>query len=152
MINDFPSLVRVISGCTVSRHPFSCNRLTRRQDVPSHHKLMKRDDISQTQIINLFGFKPKIWGLYRPPSIICSGTGRPARLLIIWGLYRPPSIICSGTGRPARLLIIRGLYRPPSIICLGTSRPARLLIIRGLYRPPSIICSGTGRPARPLVI
>ena len=64
------------------------------------------------------------WELHRPPSTVCSGTGRPffrvwrpgdctdhralyARGLVaqsaslkIWGLPRPPSTVCSGTGRP----------------------------------------------------
>ena len=90
-----------------------------------------------------------------------------------WELYRPPIIICSGTGRPVRLFNLLGTEPTIDHYMLGdwsTSSPIRLvgnctdhrsLYARGLVdqfaystcwelnRPSIIICSGTGRPVRP---
>jgi len=54
MIVGFLFLIRAMSGCAVSRHPFLCDRLTRLQDAPSHRKLMRRWDVFKSQVINLF--------------------------------------------------------------------------------------------------
>ena len=55
MIVGFLCLIRAMSGYAVSRHRFLCGRLTRWQDAPSHHKLMRRYDVFKSQVINLFG-------------------------------------------------------------------------------------------------
>ena len=55
MIVGFLFLIRTMSGCAVSRHPFLCDKLRRWQDAPSHHKLMRRYDVFKSQVINLFG-------------------------------------------------------------------------------------------------
>ena len=85
---------------------------------------------------------PKIWGLNRPPSMVCSGTGRLAYPNEIWGLRRPPSMVCSRTDRPACPNKIWGLHRPLSMVCSGTGWLARSNEIWG---PQSTVCSGTGR-------
>ena len=93
------------------------------------------------------------WGLYRPSSVICSGTGRPARLFEIlgtvptterymlgdWSTSLP--IWNSGDCIDHRALYARGLVDQPTHLKFW-----------GLYRPPSVICSGTGRPAHPFGI
>jgi len=74
--------VRVMNGRAVRWHPFSCAKLTRWPDALSRHKLMKGYDDSKFKQMALLRLRVCLdsfrrWGLHRPPSTICSGTGRP---------------------------------------------------------------------------
>ena len=79
-------------------------------------------------------------------ALYAQGLVDKSASLETWGLHRPPSTICPGTGRP--VCQFGDLGTAPtnlSTIRSGTGRPAHNLKIRGLYRSPSVICSGTGR-------
>ena len=129
MIADFLFLIHAVSGCTVSVHPFLCGRLTRWQDAPSHRKLMRRYDFFKRYILNLTNLP------IRQSGDCTDHRARYARGLVdqfahstIWGLYRPPSTICSGTGRPVRLLDNLGTVPATEHDMLGdwsTSSPTR---------------------------
>ena len=92
--------------------------------------------------------------------------------LIVWGLYRPRSMICSGTGQLANSFESMGTVPTTENDMLGdwstspfirksgdctghrawyaqglVDQPAHSKVW-GLYRPPSMICLGTGRPVR----
>ena len=79
MIVGFLFLARAKSGYTISRRSFLCNRLTIWQDAPSHRTLIRRYDFFKRYAQGLADqfAQSTIRGLYRPPSMICSGTGRP---------------------------------------------------------------------------
>jgi len=104
MIAGFLFLICAKSGCTVSRRPFLCNRLTRWQDALSHRTLIQHTIFSKD--------KYDLWPVEHDMLGDCTDhRACYARGLVdqfahstIWGLYRPPSMICSGTGRPIRPL------------------------------------------------
>jgi len=89
------------------------------------------------------------WGLHRPPSTVCLGTGRPVRQFgdlgtaptieyCMLGDWSPsPPVWRSRDCTDHRVLYARGLVTQPTS-----------LEIWGLHRPSSTVCSRTGHPVR----
>jgi len=108
------------------------------------------------------------WGLHRPPSTVCSRTGRPVcqfgylgtaptteyRMLGDWSTSLPVWIYGDCTDHRvqyARGLIdqsasleIWGLHRPPSTVCSETGRPVCQFGNLGMHQLPCPTRSGTG--------
>ena len=90
LLNVFLILNHAKSGYTVTRHTFSCSHLTISVircfffkitdtnwwmtnvpgDCTDHRAPYARELVDQSASL-------EIWGLHRPPSTVCSGTGRP---------------------------------------------------------------------------
>ena len=106
------------SVCTVIRRTFLRKSLTMLQDALSHHALMWGDAFSKRQV-----------DLVDDRALYAQGLVDQPTHLKVWGLYRPPSFIRSGTGRPACPFDSLGTVPTTELYTLGdgsTSMPIRV--------------------------
>jgi len=87
------------------------------------------------------------WGLHRPPSTVCLGTGRPVCQFGDLGTA-PTTEHCMLGDWSTSLPVWRSedCTHHRALYARGLVDQSASLEIWGLHRPPSTVCSGTGRP------